>query len=430
MTTSSIPFETTLDLALTGKGAVARPVYDDCLREAETALNWLRTARDDSSIELFSVPGRKDDVAAAQTIAEQVRYGASTIAVLGIGGSSLGGKALQSLQATDGKDLRIEFFDNPDPWSWSAALRRFDLRTTRFLVISKSGGTAETLIQALTAADAIEKAGGGKYLGQHFVAITEPHDSALRKFADSISAPVLDHPTGIGGRFSVLTVVGVLPALLMGLDVAALRGGAAMVLDHAMEHRAEDVPAATGAALHHALSKEGRMRETVLWAYADRLHTMGAWWRQLWAESLGKDGKGSTPVSALGPVDQHSQLQLFRDGPNQSLFTILSARTEGEGPEAPAERSNALGLSYLSGRHVGDLVAAEARATAETLSRNGRPVRQMHLNSINERSMGALMMHFMLETMIMGRLMEVNPFDQPGVEEGKVLARQYLSAKK
>ena len=429
MTPESQPFSVSLSLALEGKGAPKRTAYDAALAEAGRALGWLKASQSDGSIELLSVPGWTDDIAKAREAAAKFSENTSDIAVLGIGGSSLGGKALTALRPVDAKGPRVTFFDNPDPFSWNDALSHFDLKTTRFVTISKSGGTAETLIQALTAADAIDKAGGGKYLKHHFIAITEPHKSPLRAFAESIGCPVFDHPTGVGGRYSVLTIVGMLPAILMGLDVAALRKGAGDVVAQALAGKsAADVPAAAGAALHHALAQEGRMRETVFWAYADKLHTMGAWWRQLWAESLGKDGKGSTPVAALGPVDQHSQLQLFRDGPGQALFTILSTETKGVGAVAPVERSQALGLGYLAGKHMGDLVAAEARATAETLARNGRPVRQMHLAKVDEYGMGALMMHFMLETMIMGRLMGVDPFDQPGVEEGKVLARKYLES--
>jgi glucose-6-phosphate isomerase len=184
--------------------------------------------------------------------------------------------------------------------------------------------------------------------------------------------------------------------------------------------------AASGAALHFTLAQAGKLRETVLWSYADRLETFGAWWRQLWAESLGKNGQGSTPVTALGPVDQHSQLQLFLDGPGNALFTVITTDTAGQGPPAPRADAEGLGLSYLADRHMGDLVAAEARATAETLAKRGRPVRRIHVPQINETAMGALFMHFMLETIIMGRLMRIDPFDQPAVEEGKALARKYL----
>src|SRR5579871_630112 len=220
---NSLPFEVDLRLATTGKAAPDPNHHDLALAAADRALAWLRQSRDDGSIELFSIPSRTDDVARAKEVAEKLLKDTSEIAVLGIGGSSLGGKALLSLRSENASGPRVEFFDNPDPLTWSAALARFELKTTRFVVISKSGGTAETLMQALTAADAIEKAGGGKYLKHHFVAVTEPKKSPLKAFAESIGAPVLDHPTGVGGRYSVLTMVGVLPALLMGLDVAALR---------------------------------------------------------------------------------------------------------------------------------------------------------------------------------------------------------------
>jgi glucose-6-phosphate isomerase len=426
MSPESLPFAVSLDLALSGPGACSRPAFDAALSEADKALGWLREQHQTNSLELLSVPSRRDDLAAAQAVADSYCKDTSDVAVLGIGGSSLGGQALKALEATDRKGPRVTFHDNPDPESWQTAMAGFDLKTTRFIVISKSGGTAETLMQALTAADAIEKAGGGKYLKYHFAIVTEPKASPLRVFAESIGAPILDHPTGVGGRYSVLSIVGALPALIMGIDVKALRGGAQAVLENALGGSAKDVPCASGAALHHALAGAGRLDETVLWAYADKLATMSGWWRQLWAESLGKSGKGSTPVGAVGPVDQHSQLQLFRDGPGKALFTIMSSDTKGKGLVAPVERTNALGLGYLAGKAMGDLVAAEARATAETLSRNKRPVRQIHVHKIDEPLTGALMMHFMLETILMGRLMGVDPFDQPGVEEGKVLARKFL----
>lgn len=426
MSQESLPFTVSLDLALGGPGTCPKATFEAALAEAEKGFDWLAAQQKANALELLSVPSRRDDLAAAQAIVDSYCKDTSDVAVLGIGGSSLGGQALKALEPSDRKGPRVRFHDNPDPQSWQRALSSFDLKTARFVVISKSGGTAETLMQALTAADAIEKAGGGKYLKYHFAIVTEPKKSPLRDFAQAICAPILDHPTGVGGRYSVLTIVGALPALLMGLDVVALREGAQSVLDQAFSGPARNVPAAQGAALHHALAKENRLRETVLWAYADKLATLSGWWRQLWAESLGKNGKGSTPVGAVGPVDQHSQLQLFRDGPGGALFTIIAAQTRGQGPVAPVERANALGLQYLAGKPMGDLVAAEARATAQTLSRNGRPVRQIQLQTIDERTVGALIMHFMLETILMGRLMGVDPFDQPGVEEGKVLARQYL----
>ena len=413
-----------LDLALSGSGAPPRARYDQALAASASALDWLRQQHKDKTLELLGIPSRSDDLKVASKQAAALK-GFATVAVLGIGGSSLGGQALTALRKAS--KPWVEFHDNPDPFSWAKALKRFDLKKTHFIAISKSGGTAETLMQVLTAVDALEKA-GVKTLKKHFTIITEPHKSALADFADSIGAVKLDHPLGVGGRYSVLTMVGLLPGLAMGLNMKQMRSGAQAALDQVLGAGTPgDAPAAVGAALHQALSEEGRLASTVLWPYVDDLAVFGGWWKQLWAESLGKDGKGSTPVSALGPVDQHSQLQMFRDGPNTALFTLVSVDTKGKGPAAPKARANALGLKYLAGKKLGDLVDAEARATAQTLFKNGRPVRQIHLPKVDEFHLGALMMHFMLETIIMGRLMGVDPFDQPGVEEGKVLARQYLA---
>jgi glucose-6-phosphate isomerase len=418
------PFTVNLDLALSGKGAPPRQAYDAALARSAAALDWLRQQHRSKGLELLGVPARTDDLKAATKQAAALKSFA-TIAVLGIGGSSLGGQALTALRKV--RKPFVEFHDNPDPFAWAKALKRFDLKKTHFIAISKSGGTAETLMQVLTAADAAEKA-GVKSLKKHFTVITEPHQSALADFADGIGAVKLDHPTGVGGRYSVLTMVGALPGLCMGLNFKQLRAGAQAALDQVLNAGSPtDAPAAVGAALHQALAEQNKLATTILWPYTDDLAVFGGWWRQLWAESLGKDGKGSTPVSVLGPVDQHSQLQLFRDGPGNALFTLMTVDTKGKGPTAPKERANKLGLKYLAGRKLGDLVDAEARATAQTLFKNGRPVRQIHLTKVDEFHTGALMMHFMLETIIMGRLMNVDPFDQPGVEEGKVLARQYLA---
>jgi glucose-6-phosphate isomerase len=419
------PFNVSLDLALAGKGAPAKGAYDKALAGAVGALDWLRGQQ--GKLELLSIPAATADLKEAAKAAAPIANYAKTVAVLGIGGSSLGGQALTALKRHAAP--QVEFHDNPDPFSWDKALKRFDLKKTHFVAISKSGGTAETLMQVLTAADALEKK-GVKNLAKHFTIITESHKSALADFADSIGAARLDHPLGVGGRYSVLTMVGALPALLMGIDVKKLRAGAAAVLAETLAAKnPAEAPAATGAALHQALAGEGRLATTVLWPYADQLSVFGGWWKQLWAESLGKDGKGSAPLSVLGPVDQHSQLQLFRDGPGTALYTIISVDTKGKGPAAPKARAKKLGLDYLAGKRLGDLVDAEARATAQTLFKNGRPVRVIHTAKADEFSFGALMMHFMLETILMGRLMGVDPFDQPGVEEGKVLARQYLAQK-
>jgi glucose-6-phosphate isomerase len=162
-------------------------------------------------------------------------------------------------------------------------------------------------------------------------------------------------------------------------------------------------------------------------AYADKLEKFSKWYVQLWAESLGKDGKGTTPIGALGPVDQHSQLQLFIAGPRDKMFTVITTGVAGKGPKIDPELARRAGEPDFSGRTIGDLVAAQGRATAETLAKNGCPVRIFHLETIDERSLGELLMHFMLETIVAAHLIGVDAFDQPAVEEGKVLAKRYLA---
>jgi glucose-6-phosphate isomerase len=213
-----------------------------------------------------------------------------------------------------------------------------------------------------------------------------------------------------------------------GLDIGAIRQGAADALAPVLANKQpNDVPAAVGAALAASLAAGKPI--AVMMAYADRLQMFTKWYVQLWAESLGKDGKGTTPIGALGPVDQHSQLQLYIAGPRDKLFTIVTTSPAGRGPRMTADLARLAGEPDFSGKAIGDLVAAQGRATAETLAKNGCPVRTMHVPKINEANLGELLMHFMLETIVTAQLLGVDAFDQPAVEEGKVLAKKYLAGK-
>ncbi|MSP66985.1 MAG: glucose-6-phosphate isomerase [Alphaproteobacteria bacterium] len=416
-----------------GRVGVPRRQFTAQLSRTGAILAELRARHDDGSLPLLRLPARHDDLAAAASVAEHLLKNTTDLFVFGTGGSSLGAQAIAAIAGlTPGLfgrqgGARVHFLDNLDPVTLDAAFAACDLRTTRFLVVSKSGTTAETLLQTLAAMGRIQAAGGGKYMKAHFAAITEPGDNPLRRLAGRHGFPVLDHDPLVGGRFSVLSVVGLLPALLLGLDAAALRAGAAEVLAPVLAGAApETVPAAAGAALAVAAGGCG-ISQMVMMPYADRLERFAMWYRQLWAESLGKDGKGTTPIRALGPVDQHSQLQLYLDGPRDKLFTILQPSLRGLGSRIEASVADDPALAPYVGKTIGDLVAVEARATAETLARHGCPVRVIRLEAVAERTLGALFMHFMLETMIAARLLGVDAFDQPAVEEGKVLARRYLA---
>jgi glucose-6-phosphate isomerase len=316
--------------------------------------------------------------------------------------------------------------------TFERVLQRLPLTTTRFVAISKSGGTGETLMQMIAVLSALDRAGLRHRARELALGLSEPRKpqgkNGLRDLLEPEGVPFLDHHTGIGGRYSVLTNVGLLPAAVLGLNIAAIREGAAQAYDpiRAGQAAARDVPAALGAAFCLAAALEGK-GIVVTMAYADRLERFTRWWVQLFAESLGKDGKGQQPVAAIGPVDQHSQLQLYLAGPDDKVFTIITTSSAGQGPVIDAALAARAGEPEFGGTRIGDLVAAQGRATADTLAKNGRPTRRMHIDRLDERALGELLMHMMLETILTGYGLGVDPFDQPAVEEGKVLAKTYLA---
>jgi glucose-6-phosphate isomerase len=419
-----------------GSHGVSDGTLNAVLVRAQGALETLRARHTDGSLPLLQLPEKQDDLAGIRAAASRLAEGASDIVILGTGGSSLGGQTLAQLAfyAVPGVGLlgaapRLHFIDNIDPLSFAAMLATLPLATTRFVAISKSGGTAETLMQTMAVLSALKLA--GLDTRNAFIGISEPARPAkrngLRDLLTKHQVTMLDHDPGVGGRFSALSIVGLLPAVALGLDIAAIRQGAAAALAPVLANKpAAQVPAALGAALAVAMAEQGKSI-SVLMAYADRLECFTRWYVQLWAESLGKNGKGSTPVAALGPVDQHSQVQLYLGGPRDKLFTVVTVASAGLGPRIDGEFAKLTGEPGFGGKTIGDLVAAEARATTETLARNGCPVRTLHIERLDEASLGELLMHFMLETIIAAHMLSVDAFDQPAVEASKVLAKKYLT---
>jgi len=420
-----------------GDGGIDDQAFAQMLSHVEGELENLRKAYREGSLPLLRLPERTDDYPALRKAVTKFAR-ATDIVFLGTGGSSLGGQTLAQLAdyAVPGLGLlrqppRVHFLDNLDPLTFEALLKRLPLRATRFVAISKSGGTGETLMQTIAAIDALKRAKLGKHVGDHLIGLSEPahggKKNGLRELLSGYGCFILDHDPGVGGRYSVLSNVGLLPALALGLDAKAIRAGARDALAPLLAGKsAKEFAPALGAALAVTASESAKS-VAVTMAYADRLDRFAKWWVQLWAESLGKGGRGTTPVGALGPVDQHSQLQLYLAGPADKLFTVITVDVGGLGPRMDGALARTAGEPDFGGRHIGDLVAAQGRATADTLAKNGRPVRTIHLEQLDERSLGALLMHFMLETIIAGRLLGVDPFDQPAVEEGKILAKRYLA---
>ncbi len=417
-----------------GHDGLEPPELEAALRGCAVALAWLRERHAARDLPLLHLPSRRDDLEGLAPVAKRLAADCPDhIVVLGTGGSSLGGQTLYALAdiglGPPSGGPKLLFLDNIDPDAFTELARVVDWRRAGLLVISKSGSTAETLTQFLTLLPDIRATLGDDTLRRHVVAIAEPDDNALRRLAARWSLPVLDHDPLVGGRFSVLSLVGMLPAMIARLSATSVRAGAAAVLDATLNaaQPADSAPA-VGAAIAVALQRRRGISTTVLMPYLDRLAHFGLWYRQLWAESLGKGGNGTTPIRAMGTVDQHSQLQLYLDGPRDKVFTVLTGAVAGTGARVPADDAAEVGLDYLAGRRMGDLLDAEQRATADTLVRNGRPTRVMRIARLDESTLGALLMHFMIETIIAARLMGVDAFDQPAVEQGKILARAYLEA--
>jgi len=423
-----------------GLHGISADALKSALARSEKALDWLRARHADRSLPLLRVPETHSDLESIRDTARQLADRATDIVVLGTGGSSLGGQTLAQLAgfAVPGVGAlrappQLHFIDNLDPDSFATMLARLPHATTRFVAISKSGGTAETLMQTIAALSAVKAQGLQTRIPDIFLGISEPskagRTNGLRDLLGKYRVPMLDHDTGVGGRYSALTNVGLLPAAMLGLDIAAIREGASLALAPVLTKKAAtQVPAAVGAALSVALAESKGKSISVLMAYCDRLQRFTHWYVQLWAESLGKDGKGTTPLAALGPVDQHSQLQLFIGGPRDKLFTVISIDAAGLGPRIDSELAKIVGEAGFAGKTIGDLVVAEGRATAGTLAKNGCPVRTIHVDKLDEESLGELMMHFMLETIIAAHLLGIDAFDQPAVEQGKVLAKKYLTS--
>jgi len=431
----------TIDLALAsniGEGGLPRTAVEAALAVVGKGMKRLAEEADTGRLPLLRIPHATEDFEAVREAASWLRRDATDVVFLGTGGSSLGGQALAQLRdyAVPGagrftESPRVHFLDNLDPVTFDHVLHKLPLSSTRFVAISKSGGTGETLMQTIAVLSALDKAGLRAHPNEIFLGLSEPRPpggrNALRDLLEPEGVRFLDHHAGIGGRYSVLTNVGLLPAAAMGLDIAAIRRGAAEAHEpFGNGTDAKYTPAALGAALNVATILEGK-GIAVTMAYADRLERFTRWWVQLWAESVGKDGKGSQPVAAIGPVDQHSQMQLYLGGPNNKLFTVLTTGVAGHGPLMDSRLAQRAGEPGFGGRRMGELVAAQGRATADMLARNGRPTRQIHIEKLDERALGELLMHFMLETILTAYALGVDPFDQPAVEEGKILAREYLA---
>ena len=341
---------------------------------------------------------------------------------LGIGGSSLGPLSLlAALEERRKTDIRFHICENPDPNEWKGTIRKLKPETTLICVVAKSGTTFETLAQLLLAMEWM----GESRLATHLVAVTDPTKGDLRTFATQKNLMTLPIAPSIGGRFSVFSPVGLFAAALAGLSVTEFLQGAKQVRDQIEKGPIEKNPLFI---LAHEVIRHGARRPIhVCMPYSSRLRPLGLWFVQLWGESLGKDGKGFTPLAAMGATDQHSILQLLRDGPDDKVTCFITVDQVEDPVKIPRSPVNLPAFKILEGHSLQDLLRYEYQATSLVLTKQSRPNFTVQLDRLDERTMGALYFAFSTLTAVTGTLMGVNPFDQPGVEEGKVYIRKSLT---
>jgi glucose-6-phosphate isomerase len=362
----------------------------------------------------------------SKALADEVRSsGATDFIHVGIGGSALGPIAVHhalnhpyyNLLAGRGGP-RLHFAENTDPATLAAILDVADMGRTWVNVVTKSGSTAETMANFLVLRGALVEALGESGYGERLVFTTDPEEGYLTQIANQEGIKTLPIPPDVGGRFSVLTPVGLFPAAVTGLDISSLLRGAAQCADEVTE-KGPDHPVVEGAAYYYLMDTTRGRNVRVMMPYADALDRLAAWFVQLWAESLGKEGKGSTPHGAVGTTDQHSQVQLYMEGPQDKVIEVIEVEQHPRDLSIPKAYEDLEGVSYLGGHTMAELLNVECDATRKALVEAGRPNSTIKIGTIDEEHLGYLFQALEVQTAISGSLYGVNAFDQPGVEAGK-----------
>jgi glucose-6-phosphate isomerase len=394
--------------------------------------------RESRELGFFELPYAGEVVDEIEKFADGVGQAFENVVVLGIGGSALGTVAVKSALLNpywneldeEGRDFfpRLYVLDNPDPSTFAAFLEHIDLGRTLFNVVSKSGGTAETMSQLMIVREKLEAELGDGYR-RHLLFTTDPEKGVLRKLAAEEGIATLPVPANVGGRFSVLSAVGLLPSALVGIPIRELLAGAREMDERCRSAKLQENPAAIFAALQYLADTELGAPIQVMMPYSDRLRDFADWFRQLWAESLGKARNrageevfvGPTPVKSLGATDQHSQVQLYVEGPFDKTITFLIESGRPQDMEIPRLYGEIEELGYLGGHTLGELLRVEKEATEAALAQRGRMNMSIELPDVDARSLGGLFMLLQIATVYAGGLYGVDPLDQPGVELGKQL---------
>ncbi|MGZ8447259.1 MAG: glucose-6-phosphate isomerase [Candidatus Deferrimicrobiaceae bacterium] len=401
---------------------------------AQRAAKKLASRHAAGEIGFPGLPFHEKECRALGRYAAGIRKRFTHLLVLGIGGSALGTKAVYEALGGEGarKGMRLTVADNVDPDGFFPLLRTHPMRTTAVVAISKSGGTAETNAQLAIAIEALRRANGKKWK-EHLILITDPSNGVFRRFADSEGITAFSVPPNVGGRYSVLSAVGLLPLAAAGVSTEKLLAGARGMESVFRGYQGGKNPVLAGAAVYTHYLIDNPKSAHIWFTYGEGLSRVAEWWQQLWGESLGKrkaTGKpvGQTPARAAGVTDQHSQLQLYQDGPADKIYTFVKW-TEGREKGIVPARGIAPGMEMLGGRPLRDLFDAEFEATIGALWKAGRPIVRMEVGKRDEAHVGAFLHYWEWVTAIAGECAGVNPFDQPGVEEGKIITRALMGEK-
>jgi glucose-6-phosphate isomerase len=403
-----------------GVNGLSKGVIENFRDKAENANKQIR---DRVWPELVFIDLLSQDTSTIKSTAAHVRKTAENFLILGIGGSALGPRAIleamspfHNLQ----KKPRVFIYDNVDPRTLRHIFSLIDLKTTSVNVISKSGSTAETAASFMILWNKMKKV-LGREASNRFIVTTDPEKGNLRKIVNEEGLRSLIIPQGVGGRYSVLSSVGLLLAEVIGTDSDEMLRGALDIHKRCSESELWQNPAYLFGALLYLMDKEKHRTINVMVPYADSLKPFSEWFCQLWAESLGKETKGLTPYPSLGTTDQHSQLQLWTEGPQDKVIIFIRINEYGVDIKIPDIFKGTEGFNYLSGHTLSELIKAEEEATELALAKAGRPNMTITIPQIDAYHLGQLFHFFEIATAFTGALFGINPFNQPGVEEGKNL---------
>ncbi|MBW2051694.1 MAG: glucose-6-phosphate isomerase [Deltaproteobacteria bacterium] len=396
----------------------------------------LMQRRKNEELPFYDLPFQTQELKSIRRLADDIRKRTENFVVLGIGGSALGTRALfkalsphnhNLLESSKRRFPRLFVVDNIDPETLTTLLNFVDPRHTFFNIVTKSGTTTETISQFMIVHDRLRRSLGRSSVRDHVIVTTDSKQGFMRELVNQEDYHALEVPEGVGGRFSVLSPVSLLPLAVTGINVVELLKGAVEASKACTHANMMRNPAYLFAALNFALRQWRKRSILVMMPYADALMDFAEWFNQLWAESLGKqygiDGKevlaGQTPVKALGATDQHSQLQLYMEGPEDKVVVFVGQKFYRVDTRIPSIFKENEGLAYLGGYTLGELIQTEQAATARALTMAGRPNMTLTIPRITPASMGYLMYLLEVAAVASGYLYKIDPFDQPGVELSK-----------